>query len=153
MPQSTPEHLWHYVSYIKQAINGIGKGLSSPMLYFVTIKGNIMDKNEFMRLKVQFNDYKAEYSDKDTKEERRKELIPLMQVNLQERSGKDIGYIKCIDGKEHSLTSDNVEDLYDIDGTLNAEFSKKIMTDVADNARKDANENNQYGPANTYPKK
>ena len=112
-----------------------------------------MEKSELLKLKAQFNDYKAEYSDKETKEERRKVLIPLMQTNLKERCGKDCGSIMCIDGNEHSLTSDNVEDLYAIDGTLNVEVVKNKVTEFANKARKGANEINQYGPVNTYPKK
>ena len=112
-----------------------------------------MEKSEIMKLKAQFDNYKAEYSNIETKEERKKELIPFMQANLQKRSGKDEGCIMCIDGKEYSLTSDNVEDLYAIHGTLIAESSQNKVTEVADESREVANERNKYGPDNIYPKK
>lgn len=112
-----------------------------------------MEKSEILKLKAQFDDYKAEYSNIETKEKRKKELIPLKQANLQKRSGKDDGNIMCIDGKEYSLTSDNVEDLYAIHGTLIAESSQNKVTEVADESREVANERNQYGPDNIYPKK
>ena len=102
-----------------------------------------MDKCESMILKDHFCEYKAEYSDKNTKEERKKKLIQMMQTNLKERCGKDCGYIKGLDGKDYSLTSDNVKELYAIDGALNAETSKTKMTENSDIARKSANDCNQ----------
>ena len=111
-----------------------------------------MKERDIMILKTQFNSFKVEYSNKDMKEERRKVLITLMQENLKKRCGKDGGFIECLDGKEHSLTSENVEDLYAIDGSLNADACKNELTEAADFARKDADERNQYGPTKTYPK-
>ena len=93
-----------------------------------------MEKEAQKLLKEKFDAYKAEYSQKDTKEERKSELISLMQNNLKERSGKDHGTIDCF-GSEHSLDSTNVEDLYTIDGALNAEYSKKRLTEAAEIAR------------------
>lgn len=67
-------------------------------------------------LQKQFNEYKAEFSFVGTTAERKKELIALMQANLRDRCGNVGKTFVCLDGKEHSLGSDNVEDLYAIDG-------------------------------------
>lgn len=112
-----------------------------------------MEKEEFRRSKKQFDDFKAEYSCRKTTDERKKALIPLMQMNLKERCGKDSGTIVCDDGREHSLTSNNVEDLFAIDGALNAEASKNKLTETADISRKESFEQNKYGPDKTYPEK
>lgn len=112
-----------------------------------------MEKSEFLKLKKDFSDYKEEYCNKDTSGERKRELLSLMQTNLKERCGKDSGSISCLDGKEHSLTSEFVEDLYAIDGYINEYYSEDIMTKVADVARKGACDSNQYGPDNPYSKK
>lgn len=104
-----------------------------------------------MVLKKQFDDYKAEFSSKEATDERKKDLIMSMQENLKRRCGKDCTAIACLDGKEHSLTSDNIEDLYAIDGVLSAEASKDEMTESANCARKDITNLNKYGPTNSYP--
>lgn len=99
----------------------------------------------------QFGDLKCEYSQKDTNENRKKELISLMQQNLKGRTGEDSWIIKCIDGKEYSLNSNNVEDLYAIDGTLKNNASQQRLTEVADDTRKAQSDSNKYGSNNPYP--
>lgn len=110
-----------------------------------------MRNEEYCKLKEEFGKFKAEYSSNETTEERKVELILLMQKNLKERCGKEDGVIMCHDGKSYSLSSTFVEDLYTIDGFLNGEFSKKIMKEKADIERRKAMGLNKYGPENKYP--
>ena len=46
-----------------------------------------------------------------------------------------------------------MEDLFAIDGALNAEASKNKLTETADISRKESFEQNKYGPDKTYPEK
>ncbi len=97
-----------------------------------------------------FKELKAEYSRKETTESRKKELVKLMQENLKQRCGQDGGTIKCLDGKNYSIDSNDVIELYAIDSYLNELERKKKVDKISEIARKDAEKNNKYGPQNPY---
>ena len=99
----------------------------------------------------QFDEYKNEYSRKGTTEDRKKELIGLMQENLKNRG--EYKTVFCINDQEFSVDSKNVEDLYAIDGFLRQEESQKEMSASAEMARQKALSNNKYEPNNPYPSK
>lgn len=102
-------------------------------------------------LEEQFNEIKLEYSSIETTQERKNELITLMQDNLKERSGKTSGKISCLDGNDYSLDSDNAEHLYAIDGVLRAEKIKKHMSENSANALGKAQSQNKYDANHPYP--
>lgn len=97
-----------------------------------------------------FKELKAEYARKETTESRKKELVKLMQENLKQRCGQDGGTIKCLDGKNYSIDSNDVIELYAIDSYLNELERKKKVDKISEIARKDAEKNNKYGPQNPY---
>lgn len=109
-----------------------------------------MDKEEIKELKKLFGCYKAEYSNRTTTNERKNTLVSLMKENLKKRNKKNCDTIVCLDRKERSLASTNVEDLYAIDGALNAADSSERLTVIADDIRNEANRN-LFESANTYP--
>lgn len=102
-------------------------------------------------LEQQFDEYKAEYSRVETTDERKNELIVLMQGNLKRRWGHDNRTISCLDGQDHSLDSENVKDLYAIDGFLKSEEKRNQMSAMCDRARQETQDRNIYGPNNPYP--
>lgn len=102
---------------------------------------------------TQFAEYKAEYSNKSTTRERQQELINLMQQDLKERNNTGQEIINCLDGKEHSINSNSVNDLYAIDGALRSNDSSQKMDAIANVKREVASNHNKYGPDNPYPNK
>lgn len=101
-------------------------------------------------LEQQFDEYKAEYSNFRTRQERKNELIALMQENLKERCGLDICTIACLDEHEYSIESENVEDLYVIDGFLRSEEGRIQLSAIGDIERQQAQDRNKYDPYNPY---
>jgi hypothetical protein len=97
-----------------------------------------------------FQELKAEYSRKETTESRKKELVKLMQENLKQRCGQDGGTIKCLDGKNYSIDSNDVSELYAIDFYLNELERKKKVDNISEKARKDAEKENKYSLTKTY---
>ena len=125
------------------AVKGIGDIIVPYALLFIDYFTKEMPK--------QFDEYKNEYSRKGTTEDRKKELIGLMQENLKNRG--EYQTVFCINDQEFSIDSKNVEDLYAIDGFLRQEESQKEMSASAEMARQKALSNNKYGPNNPYPSK
>lgn len=104
-------------------------------------------KNEELKM---FDDLKMVYSKPETTESEKKELIKLMQENLMKRSGKDSGTIKCLDGNEYSLDSQNPSELYAIDGALRAAEATTQCDIDSEEARNAALGTNKYSPNNPY---
>ena len=102
-------------------------------------------------LELLFNDYRREFSLDNATEVRKTELIKLMQENLKKRIGDGPSFIICLDLLEHSVDSDNVEDLYTIDGYLREKRSEEVMGVLSETARTEALKKNKYGPNNPYP--
>lgn len=101
----------------------------------------------------QFQEYKGEYSQENTTEDRKTELISLMRENLRQRLGEGRSSLPCRDGKEHSVESENVSDLYAIDGELNLRNSSAKMNKNSDTIRGELLSGNKYNPDNPYPSK
>lgn len=101
----------------------------------------------------QFQKYKGEYSQENTTEDRKTKLISLMQENLRQRLGKGRSSLVCHDEKEHSVESENVSDLYAIDGELNLKNSSAKMNKDSDTIRGGSLSGNKYNPNNPYPSK
>lgn len=104
-------------------------------------------------MEKQFDEYKAELARRDTNKERKEKLIALMQENLKERCEHYNGSIVCLDGQEHSLDSENVEDLYAIDGFLRSDEKRTQQSVTGNIKRQQAQSVNKYGPDNPYPYK
>lgn len=98
-----------------------------------------------------FEDLKRRFSLPNVTESQKQELIQLMQQNLENRNDQNSATIKCIDGKEHCITSDNVEDLYAIAATFDYNEKNKKTANIASNAREKALGQNKYSPDNPYP--
>lgn len=101
----------------------------------------------------QFQEYKREYSLINTTKERKKELISLMRENLRQRLGEGRSSLLCLDGKEYSVDSESVSDLYAIDGMQNQIDSSAKMNKVSDTMRKESLSRNKYNPGNPCPSK
>lgn len=98
-----------------------------------------------------FSTYKSEYSCLETTDERKAELLKLMQEDLKSRSHQEGNVFVCLDGVEHSVDSKNVEDLYAIDGLINFEDTREQQSSINDKARMQTQKTNKYGPNNPYP--
>ena len=79
-----------------------------------------------------FQELKAEFSFPETCEDRKKELIILMQENLKQRCDEESGIVKCLDGKNHSLDSDDVGELSVIDSYLRGLERKKERDEISE---------------------
>lgn len=101
----------------------------------------------------QFQEYKREYSLINTTKERKKELISLMRENLRQRLGEGPSSLLCLDREEYSVDSENVSDLYAIDGMLNQIDSSAKMNKVSDTMHKESLSRNKYNPGNPCPSK
>lgn len=101
-------------------------------------------------MEQQFDKYKAEYSSVETTNERKNELLGLMQENLRGRIGQGDSTVVCLDGQEYSIDSVNVEDLYAIDGFLRSEKRSNQLSAIGDIARLQTLGRNNYGPNNPY---
>lgn len=96
-------------------------------------------------LKQEFQQLKADYTNNKVE---RMDIIRKMQENLKKRTNLSI--ITGLDGKEYQMNSDNVEDLYAIDGALSALESSERITDTGNVLRKNMGLGNKYGPSNPY---
>lgn len=101
-------------------------------------------------MNADFQNYKRVYALETTPEITKQHLLQLMKTNIKQRFGQEQDVI-TIDGQEYSINSDNVEDLYAIDGFLSYEESKNQMLAIGDRARQQAQDRNNYGPNNPYP--
>lgn len=100
-----------------------------------------------------FEELKAEYHLTTTTESRKKELIKLMQEDLKQRCGEDCDTVECLDGKDYPLDSDNVSELYAINGTLKETKTRKERDEISETTRAEALSKNNYSPSNPYPEK
>lgn len=107
--------------------------------------------NNMKNYMEKFEDLKRRFSLPNVTESQKQELIQLMQQNLKIRNGQNSATIKCLDGKEHCITSDNVEDLYAISATLDYNENKQKTANIDSNAREKALGQNKYSPDNPYP--
>ena len=103
-----------------------------------------------MENKVKFEDLKAEYSNRNTTEIRKKELIAQMQDNLSARRIDDSTTIKCLNGIEYSFESNNVVDLYAIDAKLKYDANNKSRQINSDIIRSLQTSKNTYNKSNPY---
>ena len=99
-----------------------------------------------MKKQIDFDELKREYSLTKTTESRRTMLLKLMQENLKKRSGKERGTVMCLDGKECSLESDIVSELYAIDSALKESNNKLKRDEISKKARNKAISQNKYRP-------
>lgn len=97
-----------------------------------------------------FDEYKREISLSGTTKSRKIELIKLMQENLKQRCGKESGTVKCLNGKEYSLDSENVSELYAIDGAMKESKNREKRDEASKKARAEAVSRNKYNPDNPY---
>ncbi len=100
-----------------------------------------------------FDEFRREYSLIKTTETRKAELLKLMQDNLKQRCGSDICTVKCLDGNEYSIDSDNVSELYAIDAALNYADGRTKFDETSEKNRDDALSKNRNSPSNPYPPK
>lgn len=100
-------------------------------------------------LKDLFDEDCKEYFSKETPEDRKQELVELMQKNLQERLETD-NTVVGLDGKEYSVSSENVSDLLAIHRKLINDVSMNTISEIGERKRKDAEDTNKYGPNNPY---
>lgn len=96
--------------------------------------------------KQQFQDLKNKYTNNMNE---CKNLIVQMQKNLKKRTPNNT--VKCLDGKEYQIDSNNVEELYAIDGALSAKESSETMTQVGNNICRQMERYNKYTPSHPYP--
>lgn len=103
-----------------------------------------------MELQKQFEDLKAKYSIQGISDEDKRSLVVEMQNNLKERLGRENTSCFGLDRKEHHLDSENVEELYAIDGALRAQ--KKEIENLHKSAifHESAIKQNKYSPSNPY---
>ena len=100
-------------------------------------------------LKDEFeNDYKKYFS-KETPEDQKQKLFKSMQQNLRGRLGTD-NTVVGLDGKEYSVSSENVSDLLAIHRKLINDVSMNTISEIGERKRKDAEDTNKYGPNNPY---
>lgn len=97
-----------------------------------------------------FDEYKREFSLPQTTKSRKNELIKLMQENLKQRCDKENGTVKCLNGKEYSLDSENVSELYAIDGAMKESKNREKRDEASQKARAEAESRNRYNPDNPY---
>lgn len=100
-------------------------------------------------LKEEFNQHYSEYFLEKTQEYRKQELVELMQKNLKDRLGTD-NTVVGLDGKEYSVSSENVGDLLAIHRKLISDVSMNTISEIGERKRKDAEDTNKYGPNNPY---
>lgn len=98
---------------------------------------------------ITFEKLKAEYSQLGTTSQRQEELICLMQKHLQSICDSDT--VECFGGRIYSTSSNNVEELYEIYGTMRLRASQNKMTEAGNDARQKDFQQNKYGPGNQYP--
>lgn len=95
-------------------------------------------------LKEKFQQLKNEYTNNMNE---RENIIVKMQENLKQRTTNEI--VKCLDENEYRTDSDNVEELYAIDGALSQQASADKMTRIGEEQRQHL-KNNKYTPDNPY---
>lgn len=101
-------------------------------------------------MNADFQNYKRVYALETTPETTKQHLLQLMKINIKQRFGQEQDVI-TINGQEYSLNSDNVEELYAIDGFLSSEECRNQMSAMCNRARQEAQDRNIYGPNNPYP--
>ena len=99
--------------------------------------------------KKKFNELYNEYFSEVTQEDRKQELVELMQQRLRDRLGTD-NTVVGLDGKEYSVSSENVSDLLAIHRKLINDVSMNTISEIGERKRKDSEDTNKYGPNNPY---
>lgn len=99
----------------------------------------------------EFKKLYSEYFSEKTRGYRKQELVELMQQNLRERLGTDKTVVG-LEGKEYSVSSENVSDLLAIHRKLINDVSMNTISEIGEKKRKEAEDTNSYGPNNPYYK-
>lgn len=84
-----------------------------------------------------------------TPEDQKQKLFKSMQQNLRDRLGTDYTVVG-LDGKEYSVSSENVSDLLAIHRKLINAVSMNTISEIGERKRKDSEDTNKYGPNNPY---
>ena len=100
-------------------------------------------------LKDLFDKDCKKYFSKETPEDQKQKLFKSMQQNLRDRLGTD-NTVVGLDGKEYSVSSENVSDLLAIHRKLINDVSMNTISAIGERKRKDAEDTNKYGPNNPY---
>lgn len=100
-------------------------------------------------LKDLFDEDCERYFSKETPEDQKQKLFKSMQQNLRDRLGTD-NTVVGLDGKEYSVSSENVSDLLAIHRKLINDVSMNTISEIGERKRKDAEDTNKYGPNNPY---
>ena len=100
-------------------------------------------------LKDLFDKDCKKYFSKETLEDQKQKLFKSMQQNLRDRLGTD-NTVVGLDGKEYSVSSENVSDLLAIHRKLINDVSMNTISEIGERKRKDAEDTNKYGPNNPY---
>ena len=100
-------------------------------------------------LKDLFDKDCKKYFSKETSEDQKQKLFKSMQQNLRDRLGTD-NTVVGLDGKEYSVSSENVSDLLAIHRKLINDVSMNTISEIGERKRKDAEDTNKYGPNNPY---
>ena len=100
-------------------------------------------------LKDEFEKDCEKYFFKETPEDQKQTLFKSMQQNLRDRLGTDYTVVG-LDGKEYSVSSENVSDLLAIYRKLINDVSMNTISEIGERKRKDAEDTNKYGPNNPY---
>lgn len=99
--------------------------------------------------KKKFNELYNEYFSEVTPEDQKQKLFKSMQQNLRDRLGTDYTVVG-LDGKEYSVSSENVSDLLAIHRKLINAVSMNTISEIGERKRKDSEDTNKYGPNNPY---
>lgn len=100
-------------------------------------------------LKDEFEKDCEKYFLKEMSEDQKQTLFKSMQQNLRDRLGTDYTVVG-LDGKEYSVSSENVSDLLAIHRKLINDVSMNTISEIGERKRKDAEDTNKYGPNNPY---
>ena len=96
-----------------------------------------------------FDEAGERYFSKETAKDQKQKLFKSMQQNLRDRLGTD-NTVVGLDGKEYSVSSENVSDLLAIHRKLINDVSMNTISEIGERKRKDAEDTNKYGPNNPY---
>lgn len=100
-------------------------------------------------LRDEFEKDCEKYFLKETPEDQKQILFKSMQQNLRDRLGTDYTVVG-LDGKEYSVSSENVSDLLAIHRKLINDVSMNTISEIGERKRKDSEDTNKYGPNNPY---
>ena len=100
-------------------------------------------------LKDEFENDCEKYFLKEMSEDQKQTLFKSMQQNLRDRLGTDYTVVG-LDGKEYSVSSENVSDLLAIHRKLINDVSMNTISEIGKRKRKDSEDTNKYGPNNPY---